>query len=216
MPRGRSRDRRERYMRDRAERRRERRDRERAYDYAMNYERGRNQYDRGDYARGRDRYSYDEDYREYARGRDRDYDYDMRGDYRDEDYARRGVGRPREYNRRDRGDYRDYAEKDYEEEYEEDLEKWIKKLKKQDRFGLSKEQVMQKAKDMKVTFDEYEPEEFYAIYLMHVSDYPTLANEPHTYLAMAKAWLEDKDIEIDPSEKVCKYMYEIVMADDED
>lgn len=204
MPR-RSRDRRERYMQDRAERRRERRDRERRereYGYPMDY-------------RGGDReYGYD-----MRRGRDREYDYDYdmrgdyRGDYRDEDYARRGVGRPREY-RRDR-DYRDYAD-DMDEEYKEDLEKWTKKLKKYDRFGLSKDQVMQKAKSMNIKFDDYDEDEFYAIFLMHVSDYPTIANEPNTYLAMAKAWLEDKDLDIEPSEKVCKYMYEIAMADDED
>lgn len=67
-----------------------------------------------------------------------------------------------------------------------------------------------------MAFDDYDEEEFYAIYLMHVSDYPTIANEPHTYLGMAKSWLEDKDLKIDPSTKVCKYMYEIVMADEED
>lgn len=201
------------YMRDRAERRMMRRDerrRDRDYDYEM------------DYARNRDR-GYDEMpyMMDYARGRDRgsDYGYDMRGDYRDyrgEDYARRGVGRPREY-RRDRNDYRDYrdyADEDLEKEYHEDLKEWTDKLKKYDRFGLSKDQVMQKSKEMGISFNEYEPEEFYAVYLMQVSDYPTLANEPHTYLAMAKSWLEDKDIELDPSEKLCKYLYEIVMADE--
>lgn len=210
MPR-RSRERRERYMRDRAERRRERRERrERGYyGYPMDYRGGDREY---------------RDMNDYARGRDRDYDYaydmrgDYRGDYRGEDYARRGVGRPREYRRgRDRAEYRDYAEDDdYEKEYYEDLEDWIEKLKRYDRFGLSKDQVMQKARDMGVKFEEYEPEEFYAIYLMHVSDYPNISNDPHTYLAMTKAWLEDKDLKIDASEKVCKYMYEIAMADDED
>lgn len=211
------------YMRDRAERRmrrdERRRDRDYGYEYPMDFRRGDRGYGSGsDSARGRDR-AYDEmPYMDYARGRDRgnDYGYDMRG----EDYARRGVGRPRD-SRRDRGDYRDYrdyrdyADDEYEEEYYEDLEKWTKKLKKSDRFGLSKEQAMQKAQEMGVSFSEYEPEEFYAVYLMQVSDYPTLANEPHTYLSMAKSWLEDKDIELDPSEKLCKYMYEIVMADED-
>lgn len=194
MPRSR---RRERYMRDRAERRNYRR-RDRMYapmDYNYDYAEHHNSYDS---TRNRDRYHDEERYmgyeRPYESRRTYDYNYDMRYDYR-------------------RG--RDYADDDYDEEYHEDLEKWTKKLKKYDRFGLTKEQVMQKAKDMKVSFDEYEPDEFYAIYLMHVSDYPQVANEPHTYLAMAKAWLEDKDINIDPSEKVCKYMYEIAMADED-
>lgn len=211
MPRGRYR-----YMRDRANRRNYRNS---DYDYQMDSRNSSNIYgDRYDSARNRDRFYPEEyymgveQYREY----DRDYDYDYarnRRNYRN-DYAINGIGRPREYNRRNR-DYRDYAEEDMDEEYKADLKKWISKLKKSDRFGLSKEQVIQKAKDMKVEFKEYDEDEFYAIYLMHISDYPSVANEPHTYLAMAKAWLEDKDLNIDPSEKVCKYLYEIVMAEED-
>ena len=66
---------------------------------------------------------------------------------------------------------------------------------------------------MKVKFEEFSEDEFYAVYLMMISDYPSLANEPHTYLAMAKQFLEDKDIAVSPSEKVCIYMYEIVMGE---
>lgn len=201
------------YLRDRAERRSRRggrdrvRDRERdrgyypMYDYEYDRESGRG---RDNARRGRDRDYRDEDYA--------DYDYDMRGDY-----ARRGVGRPREYNRRDRedrGDYRDYADEDMDEEYKEDLKEWIQKLKKKDRFGQSKDQVIQKAKEMKVNFDDFSEEEFYAIYLMQVSDYPSVSNDPRMYLGMAKAWLEDDDIAVDPSEKVCKYLYEIVLNEE--
>ena len=185
------------YMRDRAERRRNRRGRD--YGYPMDYGYGYPEYNtRGDYTMGRDR-RYDEKrymgYEQpYESRRIYDYGYDMRMDYR-------------------RG--RDYADDDYDKEYHEDLKEWTEKLKKYDRFGLSKDQVMQKAKDMGVSFNEYDPDEFYATYLMQVSDYPQIANEPHTYLAMAKAWLEDKDIDLDGSEKLCKYMYEIVMADED-
>lgn len=208
-----------RYMRDRANRRIYRNV---DYDYRMDSRNSSNQYgNREDYARGRDRYYPEDDYMEYEQSREfnRPYD-DMREDYargsrrinyRNRDYAIGGIGRPREYNYR-----RDYAEEDMDEEYEEDLKKWIQKLKKSDRFGLSKDQVIQKAREMKVDFKDYDENEFYAIYLMHISDYPSVANEPHTYLAMAKAWLEDKDLEISPSEKVCKYLYEIVMAKEDD
>lgn len=202
MPRGRYR-----YMRDRADRRRNRRyDYDYDYDYKMDYRDSRDQYgDRYDSARGRDGHYPEERYmeREQFRKYPRMYDYDMRGDYRDNRY----------YDRRDSRD-RDYAEEDMDEEYKQDLEKWISKIKKDDRFGLPKDQVIQKAKSMKVDFKDFTEEEFYAIYLMHVSDYPSVANEPHTYLAMAKAWLEDKDLKIEPSEKVCKYLYEIVMAEE--
>lgn len=186
MPRGR-----ERYLRDRAERRSRR-----TYDrYPMDYRDYNRDYNSMDYARQSrysrepERYSMEhEQPREYYL--DSSYD-DMRRSYR-----------------------RDYSSQDMDEDYHDDLKMWTEKLKKSDRFGLTKDQVSAKAREMGVNFGDYEPEEFYAIYLMHVSDYPTIANEPHTYLAMAKAWLEDKDIKIDPSEKVCKYMYEIVMAEE--
>lgn len=198
------------YMRDRAERRMSRggRGRDRGYypmgeyDYDSERSRSRSSSMRGS-RRGDERYDMDyEQRREY----DRNYDYDMRGDYGD--YARRGVGRPREYDRRD------YADDDLDEEYEQDLHKWIEKLKKKDRFGQPKEQVIQKAKEMRVDFKDYTEDEFYAVYLMQVSDYPSISNDPRIYMNMAKQWLEDDDIAVDPSEKVCKYLYEIVLDED--
>lgn len=220
-------ERRERYLRERAERNRRRRGQ---YEQnSMDYRSGDSEYrDRYDSRDSHNRYEYEKanlgneqfrkspriygndmrrDYRRYYS----DYDYDSRGDSRDNrDYAR-GDNRDSDY--RDYRDY-DYRDSSYDKEYEEDLKKWIEKLKGQDRFSLGKEQAIQRAKTMGVNFKEYSEEEFYAIYLMHVSDYPTIANEPHTYLAMAKAWLEDKDLKIEPSEKVCKYLYEIVMAEE--
>lgn len=170
-------------------------------------------------------YDMNSDYRRDRDYRDRDYrDRDYRDrDYRDSDYRGRGDYRG-DYNGDYRRDYADYSgdyhgdlsDSKYDEEYHKDIEEWIKKLKKQDRFGLEKEQAIQSAKDMGVSFEDYDEEEFYAIFLMHVSDYPQIANEPRTYLAMAKAWLEDKDLEIEPSEKVCKYLYEIVLAKEEE
>lgn len=198
------------YMRDRAERRMSRggRGRDRGYypmgeyDYDSERSRSRSSSMRGS-RRGDERYDMDyEQRREY----DRNYDYDMRGDYGD--YARRGVGRPREYDRRD------YADDDLDEEYEQDLHKWIEKLKKKDRFGQPKEQVIQKAKEMRVDFKDYTEDEFYAVYLMQVSDYPSISNDPRMYMNMAKQWLEDDDIAVDPSEKLCKYLYEIVLDED--
>ena len=182
------------YMRDRAERRmrRSERGRDRGYypmdDYDYAPERNRERVSRRGEYRRRDE-NYDMEY-EQPREYDRNYDYDMRRDYR-------------------RG--RDYADDDYEEEYEEDLQDWIQKLKKKDRFGMSLEQVMQKAKEMKVEFKDYDENEFYAIYLMQVSDYPSISNDPRMYIGMAKQWLEDDDVSVDPSEKVCKYLYEIVL-----
>jgi hypothetical protein len=76
-------------------------------------------------------------------------------------------------------------------------------------------QVANAFRKMGVSFDKYDEEEFYTIYLMHISDYPEIANDYYTYVAMAKKWLEDDDIEVSPSEKVCIYMYDIVMGEED-
>jgi hypothetical protein len=106
---------------------------------------------------------------------------------------------------------RDYGHE--EKDYEEDLEEWIEKLKKKDRFRIKKEDIINSAKTMGVKFDEFSEEEFYAVYLMMVSDYKAVANDFRSYLNMAKEWLMDDDIEVSPSEKVCIYMYEIVKGE---
>ena len=180
-------------------------------DYAS---RGSNQYqmkyDRMDYARGqgnsnsnrRDYEPYGESYyypplapQDYARGRSDYYDY-----------ARSNRGG------RGRSDYAyDYAES--EDKWHKDLEKFTEKLKKKDRFHIKKEDVISSAKQMGVKFDEFSEEEFYAVYLMMVSDYKAVANDFRIYLNMAKEWLMDDDIEVSPSEKLCIYYYEIVKGE---
>lgn len=184
--------RRNRYMRDRAERKR--------------------------MSRGmrRDRRHYPMD--DYDYGAEYDYRYDSRRDRNRYDDEERYMGYERP--RKRMGTYnvdvsRDYADSDYDEEYEHDLNEWIQKLKKKDRFNMSKENVVAKAKEMRVEFKDFDEDEFYAIYLMHVSDYPSISNDARIYLSMAKSWLEDNDIAVDPSEKVCKYLYEIVLGDED-
>ena len=140
----------------------------------------------GDYARG-------------GRGRDRnnyDYGYDYDYDYEDDDYDYTDM---------------DYAEMD--EEYKQDLEKLCQKLKKKDRFKLPKEELLKKAKQMGIQFDEYDELEFMTVFYMMMSDYPTIANDPHQYLNMAKQWLEDDDIEVSPSEKLSIYFYKIIKGE---
>lgn len=105
----------------------------------------------------------------------------------------------------------DYA--DHDKEYEKDLHEWTERLRSKDRFGEDKYNIIMKARNMGAKFDEYTEEEFYVIYLMMVSDYGQIAKEPHTFILMAKAFLEDDDIAVNPSEKVCKYLYEIVLDD---
>lgn len=166
---------------------------------------------------GYDRGQYDSDYHygsQHYGEHNRPMDYEM--------YAY-GVGGMRpmfDYDMRGRKDYgmdygMDYASEDMDKEYHEKLEHWIKKLKQKDRFGLPKEEVIRKAKEMGVRFEKFEELEFYAIYLMMVSDYKQLANDPHMYLALTKDWLEDDDVEMKGSEKVCAYLYSIVLGEDE-
>lgn len=123
---------------------------------------------------------------------------------------------PQDYARENRGGRRmdyayDYAES--EGKWHKDLEHWTEKLKKKDRFHIKKEDVISSAKQMGVKFDEFTEEEFYAVYLMMVSDYKAVANDFRSYLNMAKEWLMDDDIEVSPSEKLCIYYYEIVKGE---
>lgn len=168
-----------------------------------------------DYAMG-----YGNDYSE----RNREYDYRENSDYRMQDYARGN-----QYNgQRDRNNdyamygygmiqpmYNDYR-MDYdhmEKEYHEELKKWIEKLQKKDnRIRVNKEQIMRQAKNMNVRFEDYTEEEFYAVYLMMIADYPNVTNDYNVYLSMAKNWLEDDDVKVKGSDKLCTYLYEIVLG----
>lgn len=187
-------------------------DRSNGNDYAMDY--------RNDYAKHNSGYDYrgNSDYRgqDYARGGqyDREYHrpmgYEMNGYAMiNPDYAR--GNRVRDYNYDYGRDYeRDYA--DMEKEYHEELKKWIEKLQKQDRIRVSKDQVLRQAKNMNIKFDEFTEEEFYATYLMVISDFPNVTNDYNVYVGMAKNWLLDKDAKLQGSDKLCTYMYEIVLG----
>ena len=142
-------------------------------------------------------------HQDYARGGDNARGGDMRGSG---DYDRGG-----DYGYDQRNDYGyDGHEKMSEEKYYKDLERWAEKLKKKDRFKMRKEDVLAQAKQMGVKFEEFSEIEFYVVYLMMISDYKNVANDHRMYLSMAKDWLEDDDIEVSPSEKLCIYYYDIV------
>lgn len=145
--------------------------------------------------------------RDGRRGR-RDRAVDMRrgGGYRD---YRRDYEYDYTY---DEPDYRyDYGDMDHE--YKADLKNWIEKLKHKDKFRLSPQDIEHKAKSMGVKFEDYDELEFEATYYMLLSDFGNVSNDPHTYLAMAKSFLEDDDIKVSPSEKLCIYYYKIVKGE---
>ena len=197
-----------------------RRGRDRAY---MNYDMTRGN-------RGRDReMDMEYDYPKYDSRYDSRYNSDRRG--QDEHYPYQQYGernRPMEYEMYGYGiggikpmdygyDYNyDYASEDMEKEWKEHLKKWQEELKRYDRFNMTKDQVIQNAKQMGVEFDKYNEEEFLTTYYMVMSDYPTIANEPHTYISLAKDWLEDEDSKLKGSDKLCAYYHEVIKGGEED
>ena len=112
--------------------------------------------------------------------------------------------------------YPDYSSEDMEHEWKEDLHEWTEKLKKYDRFNVPKDQLIHKARQMGVQFDSYTEEEFLTAYYMVMSDFPQIANDPHTYLALAKDWLHDKDSKLQGADKLCAYYYEVVEGGEKD
>lgn len=126
----------------------------------------------------------------------------------------RNRGRDRNYYGNDYyNDYRDYNMNDYDyesKEWEQHLHRWIERLKQHDKFNLSKEDIIKKARSMGISFDKYNEHELVATYYMIVSDYSSVISDPHIALAMAKDFLEDKDSELKGSDKLCAYYYEII------
>ena len=167
--------------------------------------------------------NYDADYRrepmydDFKRDYRRDYypEYDSRYDYAGSSRERGRISRMgREYDREYARpyDYRqDYASES--DEYDKDLRKWVEKLKSTDRFKVSKEQIITQARNMGVEFNEFSEDEFYATYLMMVSDYKTISNDYNMYIKLAIEFLRDEDSALKGSDKLCAYMYEIIMAD---
>lgn len=180
---------------------------------------GRNPYgSRGGYVSShRERRMRDRGYSpEYdSRYNDREHrrmDYRMDGNYpiysEQYDYNNRpiefyGVG----------GMYRPDYGYDMEKEWEEDLHEWIEHLKKYDKYGLSKEQIIQQAKNMGVRFTDYDELEFYTAYLMQLSDYPAVGGDYPIFIQMAKSFLEDEDAKLKGSDKLCEYYYRIVLGE---
>ena len=163
---------------------------------------------------------YDSRYNSNRRGQDGNYPYQQYGERnRPMEYEMYGYGiggiKPMDYGYDYGYDY-DYADEDMEKEWKEHLKKWQDELKRYDRFNMPKDQVIQNAKQMGVEFDKYNEEEFLTTYYMVMSDYPSIANEPHTYISLAKDWLEDEDSKLKGSDKLCAYYYEVINAGEED
>lgn len=111
--------------------------------------------------------------------------------------------------------YDSYGEYDDYDDYCDELDKWIEKLERKSKFkDVGEEGIIESAKRMNIKFDEYSEDELYATFLMLASDYDFISNEKETFIAMARAFLEDDDIEVEPSEKLCIYLKDIVLGED--
>lgn len=213
-----------RYLRDRARRKmdmRRYRDREEMYDM-------RNPYgSKGGYvssSKRMDRMNMPYEGREYGYD-DPDYRYDRhygakpemgyekyRGESSEpiEFYGGYAIGRMR----RDYHHGENYEEME-EENYKRDLHDWIEKLKRRDKYGMTKEQVVQEARSLGADFKNYSEDELYAMYLSSASDYKDITNDPIVFIRMAIDFLKDDDVERMGSEKICAYLYSIVRGEND-
>ena len=131
-----------------------------------------------------------------------------------EDYARGGR---RDYNYDYAGDYGETLSK-------EELEHWNKKLMKDmDEKGkqfFSKENIAQKARQMGVEMKGFNEEELLTSSLNAYKDYcdavkPYVGTNMDIYVAMGKAFLNDKDAAIKGGEKLAVYYDCIVEGEDD-
>lgn len=182
-------------------------DSKRGSDYAMDSRNYDSEY------RGGDSRGYDMGY-QYSDGH---YPMERPGErYRPHGFTMHGVAGMYPYPTMDYAHYdgADFAKE--EENYKKDLDEWVHKLKKKEtRFKWEEHQVIDVAKQMGVTFNEFDEKEFYAIYLAMVTDHPKVANEPRFYISLAKDFFDDDDTARRGSEKVCAYLYHIVLGEDE-
>ena len=132
------------------------------------------------------------------RSREGRYETPHRSEYRDEYYD--------DYDDRYDDDYDDHDE----QEYVQDLEDWIAHLKATVKVDVNYDNIIKAAKEMAIKFRDFTELEFYATYLMEASDFPYISGDPRIFIQMARSFLEDDDISVTPSEKLCIYLYKIV------
>ena len=68
---------------------------------------------------------------------------------------------------------------------------------------------------MNASFKDYDEEEFLTTYYMVISDYGTVSNDPHYFIALAKGFLEDSDSNLKGGDKLCAYYYDVVNGEPE-
>ena len=165
---------------------------------------------------------YEMGYRnDFPKHSDRRTDYNYPNEYRTNDYNQYPqqygeYNRPYQYQQdMSYGYSTDYAHE--EKKYEKELHKFIQRLEsKEKRINVSKEHILKQARNMGVMFDDFNEDEFYAVYLMMLSDFPKISNDYNMYISMAKDWLEDDDVKMKGGDKLCAYLYTIVLGKKEE
>lgn len=151
-------------------------------------------------------------------------DYPYMDDYVS-DYARRerrDYARGRRTGRYSRADYAGYDYADGEEEYldDETLMEWSKemldKVEEKDKPYFTKENIEKKAKEMGIKYDDFTFPELYTATLMKFTDHSKTLGTANkdTYILMAKDFFEDEDSELQGSEKLAAYYYNVVCAEE--
>ena len=190
---------------------------------------GRNMRGRHEYDSGQVRYEYD------GRGEYEPQRYDMSYDdrlYDRQDYARNGMRQDYgEYN-----EYRDYARRrrdsrgrymrdrgEYDTDYfsQRDIDRWKRSMINEDGSRgehFTKEQVEQYAKQSGISVGSFGEAVFCLAMNMMYSDYCMVAKKygfdrPEVYAELAKAFLDDKDFDGEPEEKLYLYYKCIVEKD---
>lgn len=150
-----------------------------------------------------------------------DYNRSREDYYRDENYmrdSRRGYDRNNsDYGRGFHTTRADYYESDMSSikgKYREELEHLAEKLRRKSKFSITMDEVIEKAKQIGMRFDEVSELEFYVAFLMMVTDYPMIGNDVNTFIQMARAFFMDDDIMVSPCEKLCIYYYNIVKGEE--
>lgn len=177
---------------------------------------GRNPYgSRGGYVRDSRGYDYNYDGRMMDRRGADYYPFELRG--------RVGGRYPEDYEYdmmygRDMMDRRyDYYPRDgHSMMSEEELKHWGKRLldevNDKDRQYLKMENVIKKAEQLGIRFDEFTPYEYYITVLMMFTDhYKTLGTANYDiYMKLAKDWLCDEDAAVQYGKKLTAYYENIV------
>lgn len=158
-------------------------------------------------------------------------DYNSRGrERRGERYGSRNYERPYErVYERSYNDYNtpryytepqpmyynyDYESRGMESEYHEKVKHLIDKLERYDKFKLSKQEILNQAKQMGAKFHNYNEDDFLAVYYMLMSDHKAdMLNSPQIYEIMAKEWLEDDDVSYSGEDKLLAYIDCIIEGD---